>query len=81
MADNLKPCPFCGGEAIMHMGEFPTKYTCCKKGIPKGARFIRSIKYPDGHISYEYKTKAFIPKCLDTKCMGRTTRQFESGAC
>lgn len=76
--NELKPCPFCGGEAIMHEGEFPSKHTRHKKEIPKGARFIRSVKFPDGHVIYEYRVKAYTPRCLDTSCIGRKNKQFDS---
>ena len=74
----LKPCPFCGGEAFMRLGEFPAKSCAHKKEMPKDARFIRKSTYPSGATYYEYRQKAFIPQCLDTKCLGRTYRLFET---
>ena len=74
----LKPCPFCGGEAFMHLGEFQPKSVRNKKEMPKGARLIRKSTYPSGETYYEYRAKAFIPRCLDTTCLGRTYRLFET---
>ena len=76
----LKPCPFCGGEAILHYSEYPAKSCQHKKEIPKGARLVRSVKYPSGSVWYEYRQKAFVPKCMDTKCLGRLNRLFETKA-
>ena len=74
----LKPCPFCGGEAIMHIGEYPSQLVRYKKEIPKGARYIRSTSYPSGNTWHEYRMPAFIPQCVDTKCIGRVRRLFET---
>lgn len=76
----LRSCPFCGGEAFMHLGEFPAKSVTHKKEIPKGARLIKKSTYPSGATYYEYRQKAFIPRCLDTSCLGRTYRLFETAA-
>ena len=74
----LKPCPFCGGEAFMRLGEFPSRSCTHKKEMPKGARLIKKSTYPSGATYYEYRQKAFIPQCLDTKCLGRTHRLYET---
>ena len=74
----LKPCPFCGGEAFMRLGEFPARSCTHKKEMPGNARLIRQSTYPSGATYYEYRQKAFIPQCLDTKCMGRTYRLYET---
>ena len=47
----LKPCPFCGGEA-----EMGRRHSCYDKWEPSD----------------------YIPRCKDTKCMGRTTRRFKT---
>lgn len=74
----LRRCPFCSGEAIMHEGEYASKLAESKKEIPKGARLIRSTTYPSGKTWHEYRAKAYIPRCMDTKCLGRTYRMFET---
>ena len=74
----LEPCPFCGGKAAIYNSEFPAKLSQYKRDIPKGSRIIRSVKYPQGKIWWEYRQPAFVPKCLDTKCLGRIHRLFET---
>ncbi len=74
----LKPCPFCGGEAVLSSGEYSAEYTEFKKNIPKGARLIRSMKYPSGKTYHEYRCKAYVPQCTDTKCLGRVYKLFET---
>ena len=74
----LKPCPFCCGEAVMHIGEYPTRYAEHKKEIPKEARIIRGSVYPSGKRSIEYRQKAYIPQCADATCLGRVRKLFET---
>lgn len=80
MEAELKPCPFCGGEAVMNTGEYHTQYVENKKEIPNGANILRQVKYPNGKSYYEYRRKAYIPRCVDKGCMGRIRRMFESEA-
>lgn len=75
---NLNSCPFCGGNAIMHKAEFPSECVQYKKEIPKGARIIRSVKYPSGKTYYEFRAQAFIPQCSDSKCLGRSRKMFKT---
>ena len=44
----LKPCPFCGGEAVLSSGKFDgkeTSYVMCKRCSSQGEFFIVSPKY------------------------------------
>lgn len=76
----LKPCPFCGGEAEMHFGEFPAEYA--KKGtddVPKDARIVRECRYPyREYWLIEYRRTAYIPRCKDTSCAGRLNKMFDT---
>ena len=74
----LKPCPFCGGSAILNIGEYSAEYTEQKKDIPKGARIIRSTKYPSGKTYHEYRCKSYVPQCKNTRCLGRVYKLFKS---
>lgn len=74
----LKPCPFCGGDAYMHLGEFPPKSCRHKKEMPKRSRLLRKSTYPSGATYYEYRQTAFIPQCTDSTCLGRVYKLFES---
>ena len=74
----MKPCPFCGGEAIMTIGELPAKYTNQKAEIPTGARMSRERRFPNGSTVYVYRLKAYIPQCTNTSCLGRAYKRFET---
>lgn len=78
----LKPCPFCGGEAEIHEREESiSKCVRTKKEVPQGARVLRYVEYPDRgkptHY-YEYREKVYIPRCCRSECAGRLTKQFRS---
>lgn len=73
----LKSCPFCGGKAEMRVRfNSVSKYVCQKTEIPKGAKYVRSIGYPHGRMYFEYQEKIFVPRCLDTTCVGRSSKYF-----
>lgn len=73
----LKPCPFCGSPAVMHETEFPPESTKDGADIPRDARVIKTIKFPDGHSYMEFRRRAFVPQCSVTCCVGRTRKMFE----
>ena len=78
----LKPCPFCGGEAEIHEREESiSKCVRTKKEVPKDARILRYVEYPDRgkhRHYYEYREKVYIPRCCRSECAGRLTKQFRS---
>lgn len=76
----LKPCPFCWGEAIMTIGELPARYTNRENEIPADARISMVRKLPKGKTVYVYRKKAYIPQCADTSCLGRVYKRFETEA-
>ena len=72
----LKPCPFCGGVAELHERYHSIEEIAYKKSeIPKHAKFLFEKVTPQRRI-YVYRRKAFIPRCTDTCCVGRTTKIF-----
>lgn len=77
--DKLKPCPFCGCDAVLHerYDSIP-KFAESKKEIQRDAMIVRSVKYPSSSLMYEYREKVYIPQCVDTSCIGRTTRLFKT---
>lgn len=74
----MLPCPFCGGLSEIHEAEAIPEYATHKKDIPKSARFLRQVIYPAGQKYYEYRRKTFIPRCLETSCVGRIARQYKT---
>lgn len=73
----LKPCPYCGGEAEIHERyNSLSKYAENKKEIPLSAKVIRYVKYTGRGGRWEYAEKIYIPRCKDTSCVGRLTKQF-----
>lgn len=49
-----------------------------KKSIPKNGKLERTIEYPDGHKRYEYSKAEWVPRCMDSSCIGRVTKAFPS---
>ena len=81
----LKPCPFCGGEAEIHLCRTSSRfYTDSKKSIPKNGTLERiieypsGIEYPGGVKIYEYSIAKYVPRCIDSSCLGRLGKPFPS---
>lgn len=49
-----------------------------KRHIPKNGLLKREIKYPDGTVLYEYTKNQTGAWCLDTACIGRVQKVFDS---
>ena len=72
----LKPCPFCGGNAELHERYHSIEEIAYKKSeIPQNAKFLYEKVTSEKRI-YVYRRKTFIPRCTDTSCIGRTTKIF-----
>lgn len=75
----LKPCPFCGGEADVHKRRSSCRfYADSKKGIPKNGTLEHMTEYPDGRKVYVYSKSEWGAWCLDTACIGRVGKVFPS---
>jgi hypothetical protein len=75
----LKPCPFCGGEAEVHKRRTSCRhYATSKKQIPKNGTLIRTVEYPNGDKHYEYSKSEYGVWCLDTSCIGRVGKVYPS---
>ncbi|MBQ9836514.1 MAG: Lar family restriction alleviation protein [Oscillospiraceae bacterium] len=75
----LKPCPFCEGESETHRRRSSCRFFAdSKKSIPKNGKLERTIEYPDGHKRYEYSKAEWVPRCMDSSCIGRVTKAFPS---
>ena len=76
---NLKPCPFCGGEADTHKRRTSCRfYANSKRAIPKNGTLIREIIYSDGVKSFEYYKNEWVAQCSDTSCIGRVNKPYPS---
>ena len=72
----LKPCPFCGEVAELHKRYSSIEETAYKKSeIPKDAKFLYEKVTPKERM-YFYRRKAFIPRCMNSTCVGRATHIF-----
>ena len=77
----LKPCPFCGGEADVHKRRTSCRfYANSKKEIPKNGTLEHITEYPDGRKVYVYSKNEWGAWCLDTSCIGRVGKVFPSEA-
>lgn len=77
----LKPCPFCGGEAEVHKRRSSCRFCAdSKKGIPPNGVHEYTTEYPGGRKSYVYSKNEWGAWCLDTACIGRSQKVFPSEA-
>lgn len=75
----LKPCPWCGGDAEIHRRRTAcTYYASSKKSIPKNGTLEKTIEFPSGAKKYEYRKAEWVPWCCDSSCIGRINRAFPS---
>ena len=75
----LKPCPFCGGEAELHTRFNSFEDIAYKKSeIPKTAKLVCEKKYPRREKCFVYRKLLYIPRCTLTSCIGRNAKPFES---
>ena len=90
----LKPCPFCGGDAEMYTGRtyIKGKSTCetYEQALEKLEEFKNIgvvLNHSVGQLRRRTKTQkekwgvrvemqAFIPRCCNTNCLGRTAMMF-----
>ena len=72
----LVPCPFCWKDAVMHVVESGSRYAEHKKEIPKGARFLRCVCYPNGKRYFEYCVAGTV-----RKVRGDTGSPAQAGVC
>ena len=62
MPNELKPCPFCGGEA--HLDSIPKiKHTLWKEKIPEYAMLTGEDEYSLERVMFEYGYYLFMPRC------------------
>ena len=69
MSEELKPCPFCGGEAVL---------------IRKGSPFSRALEFYVSCTSCEYTTRSFVNcsfckliKCNKLNCPEEAAKKTE----
>lgn len=75
----LIQCPFCGENAEMHRKKSSiTYYVDEKSKIPQNGTFEKEIRFKDGVVRFEYSVMDFIPRCISTLCVGRTTKTFKT---
>lgn len=75
--DELKPCPFCGSEAQIHVRYDSISYFADKKDVPKDARIFRTVQRPGKKPMTEYRKKIYVPQCTISSCVGRNQKQYE----
>lgn len=79
--DNLKPCPFCGGEASLYKRRTSCRfYALCEDEIPPNGKLEHVTEYPDGRKVYVYSKNEWVAGCNDTSCIGRSYKAFPSEA-
>lgn len=75
----LKPCPFCGGEADIHKRRSSCRfYANSKREIPKNGKLEHITEYPDGRKVYVYSKNEWGAWCMDASCIGRAGKVFPS---
>ncbi len=76
----LENCPFCGNIAEIRVVESSiSESTTSIENVPKNAKILKEVKiHPSMHYYVEYKPMEYVPTCVDTRCIGRTTKRFRT---
>lgn len=75
----LKPCPFCGLPAKMHIAYFVSEYSDDDDKIPSDSVITREWRKPGANRwTVEYRRRAYVPQCTDSACVGRSQKKFQS---
>ena len=76
MNTELKPCPFCGGDAEMHVSVFKNE-TFSMGAVDRPGRELLYTYTVDREEKrrcrprYRYRETHFMPRCTNTRCVGR----------
>jgi|GEM_PF-2123827 len=72
----LKSCPFCGGTAELHKRYHSIEEIVDEESaIPKDAKYLYKKITPEKEM-YFFRRKLYIPRCVDTRCIGRNSKPF-----
>ena len=72
----LKSRPFCGGVAELYKRYYSIEEIVDEESaIPKDAKYLYKKITPEKEMCF-FRRKVYIPRCIDTKCVGRNTRPF-----
>jgi uncharacterized protein CbrC (UPF0167 family) len=77
----LKPCPFCGLAAKIHISAFVSEYVQSNDAVPKDATIIREWRRPGAKTwSIEFRRAAYTAQCTDPACIGRSQKKYRTEA-
>ncbi|MBO4854070.1 MAG: Lar family restriction alleviation protein [Oscillospiraceae bacterium] len=77
----LKTCPFCGGEAKIHISAFKSEYMQGNGALPKNVKIIREWRCPGSkEWNTEFRRAAYTAQCTDTACIGRSQKKYRTEA-
>ena len=78
MKEDMKPCPFCGGEAEIYIPR-TGPYVAYRKGkIPATAKDVKRVQRGNGRVVWQYRPGCHVPRCKDSHCLGRLSKRFET---
>ena len=73
----LKPCPFCGGRAVVTVIPSETKIVREKDKIPKDALSIEELVFRS-RTAWKYRVPSYCPQCEDSSCLGRVRKHYST---
>lgn len=70
--EKLKPCPFCGGKAVIKSGIYTTGSS--KTGrVPEGVNVVDRIQMKDSSVRIIWNRVGYTIHCPTTKCFCRVS--------